>query len=242
MMRVTFGGGNTHPVWSADGRYILFHAAEGMFWIRADGSGKPEPPSSSKTMQFPRSFAADGKRLAFTDINPATGSDVWTMPVESDSAGLRAGKPEVFLETPFNERMPALSPDGQWLAYASDESGTFQVYVRTFPDGRRKYQISNRDGFHPVWSSNRRELFFLQDGSSRLWLLRTKSREIRLCQTSRARGLKNGWRSLPRRGSMMWRRMVTTSSRSCRLMLRWKKNRPTTSFFYRVFSTSFGAA
>jgi serine/threonine-protein kinase len=70
MMRVTFGGGNTHPVWSADGRYTLFHAAAGMFWLRADGSGKPEPLSRSKTTQFPRSFAADGKRLAFTDINP----------------------------------------------------------------------------------------------------------------------------------------------------------------------------
>ncbi|HEX9572291.1 MAG TPA: hypothetical protein VF969_08560, partial [Burkholderiales bacterium] len=150
MMRVTFGGGSTHPVWSADGRYILFRAAEGMFWVRADGSGTPQPLSRSKTMQFPRSFTADGKRLAFTDINPATGSDVWTMPVESDSAGLWAGKPEVFLQAPFNERMPAFSPDGRWLAYASDESGTFQVYVRSFPDGRGKWQISNSDGDHPV--------------------------------------------------------------------------------------------
>jgi len=65
--------------------------------------------------------------------------------------------------------MPALSLDGQWLAYASDVRHVSGVcYVRTFPDGRRKYQISNRDGFHPVWSSNRRELFFLQDGEQQI--------------------------------------------------------------------------
>ncbi len=168
IMRVTFGGGNTHPIWSADGRYILFRAAEGMFWVRADGSGKPQLFSRSKTMQFPRSFTPDGKRLAFTDISPATGSDVWTMAVESDSAGLRAGKPEAFLQTPFNERMPAFSPDGRWVVYASDESGTFQVYVRTFPNGRGKWQISNTDGSQPVWSPNGRELFFLQRGEQQI--------------------------------------------------------------------------
>gem|GEM_PF-4911105 len=54
--------------------------------------------------------------------------------MESDSVGLRAGKPEVFLQTQAYERTPSFSPDGRWLAYASDESGTFQVYVRAFPD------------------------------------------------------------------------------------------------------------
>ena len=82
------------------------------------------------------------------------------MPLESDGAGLRAGKPEVFLQTPADERHPSFSPDGRWMAYASDESGTFQVYVRAFPDKGGKWQISNSGGMYPMWSRNGHELFF----------------------------------------------------------------------------------
>lgn len=79
--------------------------------------------------------------------------------MDSDSAGLRPQEPEAFLQAPFNERMPAFSPDGRWLAYASDESGTFQVYVRAFPGDGSRLQISNSDGSQPVWSPNAHELF-----------------------------------------------------------------------------------
>ena len=82
------------------------------------------------------------------------------MPIESDGAGLRAGTSEVFLQTPTNERSPALSPDGRWLAYSSDESGTYQIYVRAFPDKSGKWQISNSGGIYPMWSRNGHELFF----------------------------------------------------------------------------------
>jgi len=85
------------------------------------------------------------------------------VPVENDRTGLRAGKPEVFLKTSSDERHPSFSPDGRWLAYVSDESGRFQVYVRTFPDKGGKWQISNSGGAYPVWSRNGRELFFRTD-------------------------------------------------------------------------------
>lgn len=85
---------------------------------------------------------------------------LWTVPLESDSAGLRAGKPEVFLQTPADERSPSFSPDGRWMAYSSNESGTFQVYVRAFPDKGGKWQISNSGGAYPMWSRNGHELFF----------------------------------------------------------------------------------
>jgi Tol biopolymer transport system component len=73
---------------------------------------------------------------------------------------LRAGKPEVFLQTPADERYASFSPDGRWMAYASDESGTFQIYVRAFPDKGGKWQISNSGGFYPMWSRTGHELFF----------------------------------------------------------------------------------
>jgi len=161
MTRLTFGPStSSYPIWSPDGRYILFLATGGTFWTRSDGSGKPQPLTQSKNLQVPWSFTADGKRLAFYEVTPETGRDLWTVPLESDAAGLRAGKPEPFLQTPFDERHPAFSPDGRWIAYTSSESGAFQVYVRAFPDKGGKWQISNSGGVYPVWSRNGRELFF----------------------------------------------------------------------------------
>jgi serine/threonine-protein kinase len=159
--RLTFGGGfSVGPIWSPDGRYIVFQTSGGMFWARADGAGKLQALTQSKNVQYPSSFTADGKRLAFFEANPRTVFDLWTMPLESEGAGLRAGKPEVFLNTSFDERYPSFSPDGRWLAYASNESGIFQVYVLAFPDKGGKWQISNSGGVDPKWSRNGRELFF----------------------------------------------------------------------------------
>ncbi len=161
MTRLTFTGKEDRPVWSPDGRYIAFNAVgEGMSVIRSDGSGKPQRLTQSKNRQVPWSFAPDGKRLAFFESGSGTGFDLWTVPLESDSAGLRAGKPEVFLQTTANEYLPSFSPDGRWMAYASNESGTLQVCVRAFPDKGGKWQISNSGGTIPIWSRNGHELFF----------------------------------------------------------------------------------
>jgi dipeptidyl aminopeptidase/acylaminoacyl peptidase len=164
MTALTFGGAHSNPVWSPDGLYIAFQAAGGMFWIRSDGAGKPQAITETKNLQFPWSFTADGKQLAFFEANPDSGNDLWTVSLDSDGVGLRAGKPEVFLQTSLDERHPSLSPDGRWLAYSSNESGTFQVYVRAFPASARgaasKWQVSNGGGVYPVWSHNGRELFF----------------------------------------------------------------------------------
>ena len=125
--------------------------------IRSDGSGKPQPLTQKDNR--PSSFTPDGKRLAFNELRSGK-IHLWTVPLESDGAGLRAGKPEVFLQTPADERNPSFSPDGRWMAYSSDESGTFQVYVRAFPDKGGKWQISNSGGTYPMWSRNGHELFF----------------------------------------------------------------------------------
>jgi Tol biopolymer transport system component len=159
MTRLTFGGGNDFPIWSPDGRYIAFLTPGGISCTQASGAGKPQPLTQSKNVQYPWSFTADGKRLAFMETT-ASAFQLWTLPVESDSSGLRAGKPEPFLRTSFDERWPSFSPDGRWLAYASNESGIFQLYVRAFPDKGGRWQISNGGGLHPLWSRNGRELFF----------------------------------------------------------------------------------
>ena len=164
LTRLTFGGANyLVPVWSPDGRYILFSGAEGIWWVRSDAAGKPQLLIRGKNPLYPFSFTPDGKRLAYNEVNPTTAYDVLTAPIEKDGAGLRAGKPEIFLQTSADERNAVFSPDGRWLAYTSNESGKYEVYVSAFPDKGGKWQISNSGGAYPVWSRNGQELYFRSD-------------------------------------------------------------------------------
>lgn len=163
LTRLTFdagGLGNMNPVWSPDGRYIVFGGKGGIFWTRSDGAGKPRPLTQSNGLQVPYSFTPDGKRISLVQVVPGGGSDLWTLAIENDGTGLKGLKPEVFLETSFDERYPTFSPDGSWLAYTSNESGTYEIYVRAFPDGGAKQQISYGGGAYPVWSRNGRQLLF----------------------------------------------------------------------------------
>jgi eukaryotic-like serine/threonine-protein kinase len=155
----------TYPTWSPDGKHIVFRfrSADGfsLGWMRADGAGEIERLLDSKNLVLPYSFFPDGKRLAYMEVDPESGIDIWTLPLDvSDPEHPRPGKPEVFLNTPSQETSPAVSPDGRWIAYGSNESGRLEVYVRPFPGPGSKFQISNSGGNHPIWSRSGRELFF----------------------------------------------------------------------------------
>jgi hypothetical protein len=99
--------------------------------------------------------------LAFTEINPTTGYDIWVLRMGDPSQGSgQVRKAQPFLRTPFNEAAPRFSPDGRWLVYASDESGRFEIYVQPYPGPGGKWQISTEGGTEPVWNRNGRELFY----------------------------------------------------------------------------------
>ena len=165
---------SVHPQWTPDGRYIVYGTAEGMLAVPADGSDKPRPLTRGN-VQYPTSFSPDGKRLAYYQFGSqgapsadTAASHVWTVPVERDAKGLKVGDPEAFAQTSAAEREPSFSPDGRWLAYASDESGTFQVYVRAFPDKGGRWQISSDGGAIPIFARSERELFFYSAPEDRI--------------------------------------------------------------------------
>jgi Tol biopolymer transport system component/predicted Ser/Thr protein kinase len=149
----------TNPVWTPDGRYIAYQAADGISCARSDGGSKPQPLTQSKEFQFPTDFSPDGKTLAFYQSGPQ-GFELWTVPVEREGETLKAGKPELFQRTSFGNRGARFSPDGHWLAYSSNESGSSQVYVRAFPDKGGHWQISSDSGTSPIFSRKGTELFY----------------------------------------------------------------------------------
>ena len=160
--RLTFGGLNAAPIWSPDGQHIVFAKfGQGIFQARADGATPPQELIGSQTLQVPSSFTPDGKRLAYFESAPF---QIWTVPLEDQRRQLKAGKPELFLKSGFQDTLASFSPDGRWLAYVSNESGRNEVYVRAFPppppghDG--KWQISNNGGELPRWSGGRHELVY----------------------------------------------------------------------------------
>ena len=134
MQRLTFTQGSRFPVWAPDGRHLVYSSqATSLQWIRADGGADVQALLTSKSQLAPYSFSPDGKRLAYTETTPDTGYDVWTLPLDiADPEHPKPGQPELFLRTPFSESEPAFSPDGHWLAYTSNESGEYRVYVRPF--------------------------------------------------------------------------------------------------------------
>jgi serine/threonine-protein kinase len=172
-----------YPVWSPDGRYVVFSSSKGMYWTRADGAGKPQPLTESKALQWPTSFTPDGKRLAFSELTP-TGGLIRTVPLDVSSGQLRAGRGELFLQVaalPFS----AFSPDGRWLAYADAESGNYEVYVRAFPDKGTRWVVSNGGGTMPVWSRNGHELFYRNEDSQLMVATYTVSGDTLVADTPR---------------------------------------------------------
>jgi len=181
MTRLSFSAHAHSPVWTPDGRHILYGArssdGDSLSWIRADGAGEAQV-LLKRPIATPYSFSPDGRHLSYQEISPDGGQDLWTLPLDvSDSDHPKPGKPEPFLLTPSNETVGVFSPDGRWIAYRSDESGTNEIYVQPFPGPGKKWQISTGGGRYPIWSKINRELFYLTLDSHIMVLNYTTSRE-----------------------------------------------------------------
>jgi eukaryotic-like serine/threonine-protein kinase len=172
--RFTFNSkNNMFPVWAPDGSHVAFYSnREGLgdtYQKAANGAAQDEALDKSPMTKRPDDWSHDG-RYIIEEINgrSKTGSDIWVLPLFGDR------KPFPYLQTEFNERQAKLSPNGQWLAYVSDETKRNEVYVQTFPTPGGKWQVSTNGGTRPVWSRDGRELFFI-GGDQKMMAIEVKS-------------------------------------------------------------------
>jgi serine/threonine-protein kinase len=186
--QLTFEWDNQFPVWTPDGEFLIVSSGPGgqLRRVRADGSGSPEPLPFARNgfNQIPGSVTADGMLLAYYALGTNTLDDIWVMSLERDV------EPRVFVQTRATDDTPAISPSGRSLAYESDESGRFEVYLRSFPDGRHKVQVSDGGGFHPVWARSGKELFYQAPLEGSRWrMMSAEVSQEEPLRVARGRGL-----------------------------------------------------
>jgi serine/threonine-protein kinase len=147
--------GGDWAVWTPDGEHITYGFAESgprtLFWRPADGSGPAERLTTTDTRQTPVEWSRAGDELLFVRGD----GDIWALARDDDT-----WTPRPLIETAPREVHPALSPDGAWLAYTSDESGQQEVYILEYPGLGIRHQISIAGGYEPAWAPDNRELFY----------------------------------------------------------------------------------
>jgi eukaryotic-like serine/threonine-protein kinase len=163
--RLTFDGRNSWPVWSPDGKRLVYGAsttgATNLYAINADGSGKPERLTTSEWQQVPSSWSSTNV-VAFLQRPQLGLAGIWVLEMDGEAAAAR--KPKLFLESRFVLWHAEFSPDGRWMAYVSTESGAPDVYVQPYPGPGEKIRISTAGGTEPIWSPNGRELLYRWGG------------------------------------------------------------------------------
>ena len=173
-VQLTYGGQRAaDPVWSADGRHLVFRTygvSRAFWWVRTDGTGEPVQLRDDNSGDVgPDSLSPDGRTLIYSAPREDGNEDMWTMALDlADVDHPKAGMPQAFFHSAANESRPAFSPDGRWVAYESNESGSAEIYVRAFAGAASpaagKWQVSTVGGTQPEWSRTSRELFYVERG------------------------------------------------------------------------------
>lgn len=168
-LRLTFDAGvDNNPVWFPDGRRVVFASNRAghydLYTHAADGTGDDQLLLKSDEDKFPRGFSADGRYLLYDSQNPKTQNDVWILPMENNA------KPVLFQGKEYMEGLGQFSPDRRWIAYMSNETGAFEVYVMPFSadsaagaDSGGKWMISRGGGIAPRWRG-KKLIYITQDG------------------------------------------------------------------------------
>ena len=156
-IQLTYKGWNNAPVWDHEGKRVTYNSVRDglwkLYWKAADGGSEEEVLWHKQPHLSPGSWSPDGKHLAFYEINEGTIRDVGVLSLPDTSKS-------VFVATEANEISPKFSPDGNWMAYSSNETGRYEVYVQPYPATGAKYSISDDGGSEPVWAPDGNELFY----------------------------------------------------------------------------------
>jgi hypothetical protein len=150
-----------YPLWSPDGTRMVFGSNRNGGRMNLYRKVLGTPPGSEELLlsapqrTFPMDWSSDGRFLLYDILDPKRGMDVWALPLEGDR------KPFEVVQTEFNERLGQFSPDGTWIAYQSDKTGHFEIYVRPFPGPGDDSRVSIDGGAQVRWNPNGRELFYI---------------------------------------------------------------------------------
>jgi eukaryotic-like serine/threonine-protein kinase len=169
------GAANSWPVWTPDGKRIVFRTSSGLRWLAPDGNGSSQAISGTSDLDYPSSISPDTKTLAFSRLTGDRSADVYLLSLN--------GEPDVhpLLTTPAYEGGPQFSPDGRWMLYVSTESGRMEVYVRPYPGLDRKWQVSTQGGTHARWTDNGREIVY-RNGDKMMSVVVSAARALHLSQ------------------------------------------------------------
>src|SRR5689334_3999181 len=114
-------------------------------------------------MRYPSDWSRDGSFILFSESNLETNQDLWVLPVTREGKPVEGTQPQPYLHSSFNERSGRFSPEPNphWVAYQSDETGRYEIFIASFPEPRRRFQISSGGGTFPQWGPDGRELFYI---------------------------------------------------------------------------------
>jgi Tol biopolymer transport system component len=154
--RLTFDGNGYRAAWAPDGGRVFYGSLGKMFERETSGgAGQGQAAIPTRNPAYSMDWSPDGRYWLYLETSPETQADLWYAPTSGDR------KPVAYLNTPFSEIDGQFSPvDGKWVAYSSDESGRFEIYVQMFPKGGAKTRVSNGGGTLPRWRQDMKELFY----------------------------------------------------------------------------------